>query len=123
MFRHDVKEPKLNALYGQAIAAVEKNLHELLGFYPQAPVPVRAQAGADMTPFYAGFLLAFAKTSVRNYGIAITESATPKVRETLQKQLNAAIALHGEAYYYMLDRKSTRLNSSHIQKSRMPSSA
>ena len=29
----------------------------------------------------------------------------------------------GEAEYRQLDRKSTRLNSSHIQKSRMPSSA
>ena len=43
---------------------------------------------------------------------------------------NAGIMVRGslldvpaEAYRRMLDRKSTRLNSSHIQKSRMPSSA
>ena len=31
--------------------------------------------------------------------------------------------LHGTRFLEMTDRKSTRLNSSHIQKSRMPSSA
>ena len=31
--------------------------------------------------------------------------------------------LHGNRTYLIQDRKSTRLNSSHIQKSRMPSSA
>ena len=39
--------------------------------------------------------------------------------------LDLAFANHGEKYLTVLfgDRKSTRLNSSHIQKSRMPSSA
>ncbi|WP_148449152.1 spore coat protein, partial [Paenibacillus ihuae] len=51
-----------------------------------------------------GLLLGFAKTAVRSYAIGITETATPKLRETLQKQLNAAIMLHGKIYYFMLER-------------------
>ena len=37
--------------------------------------------------------------------------------------LNTAYALESSTLYHQVDRKSTRLNSSHIQKSRMPSSA
>jgi spore coat protein F len=101
MFAPDVKNAKLHLLYQEAIACIENNLKELLGFYPQAPSGSRASSGSDMTPFYAGFLLAFAKTAVRNYGIAITETATPQVRATLQKQLNQAIELHAKAYAFM----------------------
>ncbi|MNC18113.1 Spore coat protein F precursor [compost metagenome] len=57
-----------------------------------------------MTGFYSGLLLGFAKTAVRSYAIGITETATPKLRETLQKQLNAAILLHGKIFYFMLER-------------------
>ncbi|GGG04068.1 hypothetical protein GCM10010912_56040 [Paenibacillus albidus] len=58
----------------------------------------------DLTAFYAGQLLGFAKTAVRSYAIGITETATPQLRETLQKQLNAAIALHAKVFYFMLER-------------------
>ena len=53
-----------------------------------------------MTAFYAGQLLGFTKTAVRSYAIGITETATPQVRETLQKQLNAAITI----FNFMLER-------------------
>lgn len=56
-----------------------------------------------MTAFYAGQLLGFAKTAVRTYAIAITETATPQLRETLQKQLNNAIVLHGKIFYFMFE--------------------
>ncbi|NUU59960.1 spore coat protein [Paenibacillus sp. JW14] len=36
--------------------------------------------------------------------MGITEIATPKLRETLQKQLNSAILLHGKILYFMLER-------------------
>ena len=47
------------------------------------------------------------------------------MRLALAGLLRAYDAAHGSAYFGALDpdRKSTRLNSSHIQKSRMPSSA
>lgn len=54
--------------------------------------------------FYAADLLIFAKTSVRNYAIAITETATPILRDTLNKQLQRAITMHGRIFNYMYDK-------------------
>lgn len=103
MVIHDVKNPQLHALYAEAIQCVEQNLRELLQYFPLAPQGVRnGSKDMDMTAFYAGLLLGFAKTAVRSYAIAITETATPQLRETLQKQLNAAIQLHGKVFYFML---------------------
>jgi spore coat protein F len=105
MVHDDVKDPQLHALYLETIKAVESNLQELLQYYPLAPQGTRKSSKeSDMTGFYSGLLLGFAKTAVRSYAIGITETATPKLRETLQKQLNAAIMLHGKIYYFMLER-------------------
>ena len=50
-------------------------------------------------------------------------SRTP-VREALQRlETQSMLARDGRSLIVASDRKSTRLNSSHIQKSRMPSSA
>lgn len=101
----DVRDPQLHALYLEAIQSVEQNLKELLQYFPLAPQGQRQNSqGMDLTAFYAGQLLGFAKTAVRSYAIGITETATPQLRETLQKQLNGAIALHGKIYYFMLER-------------------
>ncbi|WP_151735530.1 spore coat protein ['Paenibacillus yunnanensis' Narsing Rao et al. 2020] len=101
----DVKDPQLHALYVEAIQGVEQNLRELLQYYPLAPQGTRKdKSPVDLTAFYAGQLLGFAKTAVRSYAIGITETATPQLRETLQKQLNAAIALHAKVFYFMLER-------------------
>jgi len=100
----DVKDPQLKALYAETIRSLEQNLKELLQYYPKAPVASRKSMDEDMTAFYAGHLLGFAKTAVRNYAIAITETATPHLRETFQKQLNNAIALHGKVYAFMYER-------------------
>lgn len=43
-----------------------------------------------------------AKTGVRNYAMALTESATPEVRAVLRKQLNDAIATHEVIANYMM---------------------
>lgn len=103
---HDVKDQQLHALYTEAIRGIEKNLKELLQYFPLAPQVTRKadDDNIDLTAFYAGQLLGFAKTAVRSYAIAITETATPRLRETLQKQLNEAIQLHGNVYYFMLNR-------------------
>ena len=49
----------------------------------------------------------------------ITE-ITPKIRELAEDMLDTMYEANGEG---LADRKSTRLNSSHYQQSRMPSSA
>ncbi|MEC1645915.1 spore coat protein [Bacillus halotolerans] len=98
----EVRDPQLRQLYSVSIQAVEQNLRELLPFFPQAPMPRddEEEERAD-NPFFSGDLLGFAKTSVRNYAIAITETATPQLRTVLVKQLNAAIKLHAQVYQYM----------------------
>ena len=54
-----------------------------------------------------------------------TYSVTIRVRKCEHPSLKAFLERHGgvRAFQWTPDRKSTRLNSSHIQKSRMPSSA
>jgi len=105
MNHHEVKDPQLHGLYLETINSVEQNLRELLNYIPLAPQGTRSvNTAMDLTAFYAGQLLIFAKTSVRNYSIAITETATPRLRQTLQKQLNAAIVLHGRIFQFMYQR-------------------
>ncbi|MEF2965632.1 spore coat protein [Paenibacillus sp. M1] len=100
----DVKDPQLHALYVETIQGLEQNLKDLLQFYPSAPHPARGGSKGDMTGFYAGHLLGFAKTAVRSYAIAITETSTPQLRDTFQKQLNNAIKLHAKIFNFMLER-------------------
>ena len=58
--------------------------------------------------------------------VSLTEDALHAVLEAVRHEesvYKSAGAVHGCALLQNTDRKSTRLNSSHIQKSRMPSSA
>ncbi|MCF2946445.1 spore coat protein [Paenibacillus tarimensis] len=100
----DIKDPTLRALYAETIDTVENNLKELIQYVPKAPTIAHRSSADDLTGFYGGQLLIFAKTSVRNYAIAITETATPQLRETLTRQLNKAIELHAKAFYFMYER-------------------
>ncbi|WP_067727483.1 spore coat protein [Oceanobacillus damuensis] len=101
MFIGEVKDAELRKIYEHTIKGLENNLEELLRFYSLAPRS-EEEAERDMdTGFFAGDLLAFAKTAVRNYAIAITETATPALRETLNKQLQAAIRTHEMIFNYM----------------------
>lgn len=47
-------------------------------------------------------LLINAKSGVRNYAMAVTECATPEVREILMKQLGEAIDSHQKISDYMV---------------------
>lgn len=100
----DIKDQRLRTIYQTTIQGLENNLQELLQFYAVAP---RSDATTNTleldTGFYAGDLLALAKTSVRNYAIAITETATPVVRETLTNHLQKAIKTHADIFQYMYD--------------------
>ncbi|WP_449539812.1 spore coat protein [Ferdinandcohnia sp. Marseille-Q9671] len=95
-----VEDPQLKELYGQTIKDLEANLNDLLVFYPMAPRGEVDERRLDKA-FYAGDLLAFAKTAVRNYAIAITETATPQLRNVFTKHLQKAIKCHANVYNYM----------------------
>lgn len=98
----NVHDPELKQLYAAAIASLEQNLNELLPYYSLAPaVGARTMTSEDVTAYYALHLLIFAKTAVRNYATAITETATHSLRQLLQKQLNSAIQMHGDVYSFM----------------------
>ena len=99
----DVQDERLRELYQRSIGDLENNLQDLLQFYSLAP---RAEANNPLelgTGFYAGDLLVLSKTSVRNYAIAITETATPQVRETLTNHLQKAIQCHADVFNFMYE--------------------
>ena len=98
-----ITDPELRSIYLQSIDTLEDNLSDLLQFYPMMPdSPIRAEPqGYDLVGFYAGDLLGFYKSAVRNYAIAITETATPALRKTLVKQLMDAIKGHETIFNYM----------------------
>jgi spore coat protein F len=104
---HEVCDPKLHALYEEAIRCTESNLRDLLHFYSLAPMEARNQKGKgeheDMTAFYAGHLLEFAKNNIMRYADAITETATPQLRDTFVKHLNNAIKFHAQVFNYMME--------------------
>lgn len=101
----EITDPELKKLYRQAINGLSKNISELLRFYPMAPKPDRYNGNRDdHLPFYSGDLLGLAKTSVRNYAIAITETATPALRNVLTQQLLRAIDTHANIYKYMYEK-------------------
>ncbi|MFY4774398.1 spore coat protein [Metabacillus sp. RGM 3146] len=56
------------------------------------------------TTFAMDFLLR-AKEGVRNIAVALTESASPEVRELLRNQLMQGIAMHQEITELMIDKK------------------
>lgn len=49
-------------------------------------------------------LLNTAKSGVRNYAMALTESGTPEIKQALSQQLEDAIAFHERVSAYAIDR-------------------
>lgn len=97
-----VTEPELKNLYKVSIQTIEGNLQELLPFISDIQGARDGEEDRqDYTGFYAGELLGTAKSSVRNYAVAITETATPQLREVLTKQLMGAIHWHETIFNYM----------------------
>jgi similar to spore coat protein len=45
-----------------------------------------------------------AKNAIKSYAMAIAESATPEVRNTLKQHLNDAIQLHEQISQYMINK-------------------
>ncbi len=103
----EVSDSTLKNLYIECIKFLESNLKELVGFFAKAPTPQyrkEKETKDTETGFYAGTLLGLAKTMVRNYAIAITETATPQLRQMLVNQLNKAIQLHANVFNFMYQR-------------------
>lgn len=100
-----ITDKDLKVIYQRVIKDLEKNINELLQFYPSAPVmPERSESVGDHIAFYAGDLLGLLKTSVRNYSIAITETSTPELRKVLTNQLIRAINGHERIFTFMFQR-------------------
>jgi spore coat protein F len=97
----NIQDKNLKGIYLQTIRELEMNLNELLQFYPSAPHPGESSEYRITDSFLAGDLLAFAKAAVKNYAVAITETATPALRTVLKKQLNLAVNCHERIYSYM----------------------
>jgi similar to spore coat protein len=49
------------------------------------------------------FLLS-AKTAVKNYAVALSEAATPEVRDALRRQFDVAVGTHERITNYMMNR-------------------
>lgn len=96
--------PTLRRIYKEAIDGISANLRELMAFYDMVPTTMREERNREDLPFYSGDLLALSKTSVRNYGIAITETATPALRRVFKNHLSKAIDLHAKVFAYMYER-------------------
>ncbi|OPJ60388.1 spore coat protein [Clostridium oryzae] len=49
------------------------------------------------------FLIA-TKSGIKNYAVALSEAASPEVRNTLKRQLDDAISMHEKVTDYMIDK-------------------
>ena len=97
------------------------------GSTPGGTTRVTADGGSIMAVGNAGAAMGFSQEVVQEFQIA-TVNFDLSTGITASGSINIVTRsggndLHGAAFYFFRDRKSTRLNSSHIQKSRMPSSA
>ncbi|WP_163971198.1 spore coat protein [Oceanobacillus halotolerans] len=99
----DIQDNNLRTIYENSIKQLEQHIGELLQFYSTAPreKDQDEEFRQVSTDFFAGDLLAFCKTAVRNYAIAITETATPVLRRTLNNHLQNAIKSHEQIFNYM----------------------
>ena len=97
----DVSDQELKNLYVTVIKVMERYIKELLQFFPRAPHREDDERDRQESGFYAGNLLGLTKNLIRNYAIAITETATPVLKKTLTNQLNGFIDLHSQIFNYM----------------------
>ena len=80
---------------------------------------IEFKPGATATVYATG--TSFLKST--NNGTSFTAITSGLPANTAVDRMSVAVTAANAAYVYVLDRKSTRLNSSHIPLSRMPSSA
>lgn len=102
----NISDPTLKNLYKQAIEGLSGNIEELLKFLSMAPTPNTRSSDFDFernnsNDYYIGDLLTLFKSGIKNYAVAITETATPALRATLKAQLTRSIDLHAKIFNYM----------------------
>ncbi|KAA0547203.1 spore coat protein [Bacillus sp. BGMRC 2118] len=97
----EIEDTELKGIYTKSIHELETSLKELMYFYPYAPKPGDSNDYRNDNGFHSGDLLAFTKSGVRNYAVAITETASPQLRVILTKQLNVMTKLHEQIFMYM----------------------
>ncbi|MFJ7640113.1 MULTISPECIES: spore coat protein [unclassified Peribacillus] len=112
----EIKDPVLKTHYKHMINSLTQNIMELLQFYPLTPDANREEDDRmgeimqgdeirdDASAMAAGDLLGLAKSSIKNYATAITETATPSLRKVFKKQLNGAIDNHARIFNYLYER-------------------
>ncbi|MFC4619075.1 spore coat protein [Camelliibacillus cellulosilyticus] len=102
LFIEGIQDQTLKSLYIQVITDLEHNVTELLNFYSKAPREEKAgKMKAAEDGFYAGELLSFIKAQIKGLAGAVTETATPALKEVFIKQLNHAIKSHTKIFNYM----------------------
>ncbi|MGF7086583.1 spore coat protein F [Kroppenstedtia sanguinis] len=109
-----VMDEELKKIYMVFIQGLTANLKELMAFYPAAPQvaqqrnsdpdPDISMKRGDETGYYAGQILGWAKSAVRNYAVALTETTTPVVHEVLLKQMVSAVQMHYLVFSFMYRR-------------------
>ena len=82
---NNVKDPNLQRIYLETIKELEANLKELLQFYSSAPHPGESSNYRITDSFLAGDLLAFTKSAVRNYAVAITETSNTSSKSRINE--------------------------------------
>lgn len=91
----EIQDTNVKNLYQKGIEGLSTNIRDLMKFYNQMPMMERDDEYREISKALgAGDLLALSKTGVRNYAIAITETATPALRHVLQQHLNRMTQLH-----------------------------
>ncbi|MEZ2457774.1 spore coat protein [Salinicoccus roseus] len=61
------------------------------------------QAGEKRDELIATEMLVSAKAAVRTYAVALTEAASPEVRDVLKRQLTQAVNQHARIADYMIE--------------------
>ncbi|MFD1395962.1 spore coat protein [Kroppenstedtia eburnea] len=108
-----VMDGELKKIYMVFIQGLTANLKELMAFYPVAPrvadrnpepdTDISMKRG-DETGYYAGQILGWAKSAVRNYAVALTETTTPILHQVLLKQMVSAVQMHYMVFSFMYRR-------------------
>ena len=128
---HGVREhPDRDALVGRSGRATYAELDHLVNQVANGLLALGVEPGARVAaclpndvPIVVAFLACMRISAV---WVGINRALAPPEKRYLLDDAQAALLLEPDGEWLSLleaDRKSTRLNSSHIQKSRMPSSA
>lgn len=101
-FISEVQDKELRTIYEHTIKSLEKNLDELLKFYSLTPRDDEPEDRSRLDAgFFSGDLLSVSKAAVKNYAGAITETATPELREVFVRQMQGVIDIHTMVFDYM----------------------